>query len=29
MGIWDTDKISIKANSQGAEVLLMEVPMGV
>jgi quercetin 2,3-dioxygenase len=27
MGIWETDKISIKANSQGAEVLLMEVPM--
>ncbi|HEY4874040.1 MAG TPA: pirin family protein [Puia sp.] len=26
-GIWDTDKISIKANSQDAEVLLMEVPM--
>jgi redox-sensitive bicupin YhaK (pirin superfamily) len=29
MGIWETDKISIKANSQGTEVLLMEVPMGV
>ncbi|HSZ84917.1 MAG TPA: pirin family protein [Puia sp.] len=28
-GIWDTDKISIKANSQDAEVLLMEVPMNV
>jgi redox-sensitive bicupin YhaK (pirin superfamily) len=27
LGIWDTDKISIKANSQDAEVLLMEVPM--
>ena len=27
MGIWNTDKISIKANSQDAEVLLMEVPM--
>jgi redox-sensitive bicupin YhaK (pirin superfamily) len=26
-GIWDTDKISIKANSQDAELLLMEVPM--
>lgn len=26
-GIWDTDKISLKANSQDAEVLLMEVPM--
>lgn len=26
-GIWDTDKISIKANSQDAEILLMEVPM--
>jgi redox-sensitive bicupin YhaK (pirin superfamily) len=28
-GVWDTDKISIKANSQDAEVLLMEVPMTV
>jgi quercetin 2,3-dioxygenase len=27
-GIWDTDKLSVKANSQDAEVLLMEVPMG-
>ena len=27
MGIWNTDKISIKANSQDAEILLMEVPM--
>jgi len=27
LGIWDTDKISLKANSQDAEVLLMEVPM--
>jgi redox-sensitive bicupin YhaK (pirin superfamily) len=27
LGIWDTDTISIKANSQNAEVLLMEVPM--
>lgn len=26
-GIWDTDSINIKANSQGAEILLMEVPM--
>jgi quercetin 2,3-dioxygenase len=29
IGIWDTDKISIKANSQDAEILLMEVPMNV
>ena len=28
LGIWDTDKISVNANSQDAEVLLMEVPMG-
>ena len=27
LGIWDTEKISLKANSQGAEVLLMDVPM--
>ena len=27
LGIWDTEKISITANSQDAEVLLMEVPM--
>ena len=27
LGIWNTDKISIKANSQDSEVLLMEVPM--
>lgn len=27
LGIWDVDKISLKANSQGAEVLLMDVPM--
>jgi quercetin 2,3-dioxygenase len=27
IGIWDTDKISIKAISQDAEILLMEVPM--
>jgi redox-sensitive bicupin YhaK (pirin superfamily) len=26
-GIWDMDKFSLKANSQGAEVLLMDVPM--
>ena len=28
-GIWDTDKIFIKANSPDAEILLMEVPMNV
>jgi len=27
LGVWDSDNISIKANSQDAEVLLMEVPM--
>ncbi len=27
LGIWNTSKISLKANSQDAEVLLMEVPM--
>jgi redox-sensitive bicupin YhaK (pirin superfamily) len=27
LGIWDTDKISVKANSPDAEVLLMDVPM--
>ena len=27
LGIWDTEKISLKANSQGAELLLMDVPM--
>jgi redox-sensitive bicupin YhaK (pirin superfamily) len=27
LGIWDTDSISLQANSQDAEVLLMEVPM--
>jgi len=27
LGIWDTTKITLKANSQGAEVLLMDVPM--
>ena len=27
LGIWDSDTISIKANSKNAEVLLMEVPM--
>lgn len=29
LGVWDIDKLSIKANSQGAEVLLMEVPMAI
>jgi quercetin 2,3-dioxygenase len=29
LGSWDTDKISIKATSQDAEILLMEVPMNV
>lgn len=29
LGIWDTDKISLTANSQDAEILLMEVPMSV
>ncbi|AWG26996.1 hypothetical protein FK004_18030 [Flavobacterium kingsejongi] len=27
LGIWDTDSITIQANSQDAEILLMEVPM--
>jgi redox-sensitive bicupin YhaK (pirin superfamily) len=27
MGIWNTDKFSVKANSHDAEILLMEVPM--
>jgi hypothetical protein len=27
LGIWNTKKISIRANSQDAEILLMEVPM--
>jgi redox-sensitive bicupin YhaK (pirin superfamily) len=27
LGIWDTEKISIIANSTDAEILLMEVPM--
>lgn len=27
LGIWDTNKISLNANSQDAEILLMEVPM--
>lgn len=27
LGIWETDKFSVEANSQDAEVLLMEVPM--
>jgi len=29
LGVWDTGKISIKATSQDAEILLMEVPMNV
>ena len=29
LGIWDTDKIKITANSQGAEILIMDVPMSV
>ena len=29
LGIWNVDKLNIKANSQGAEILLMEVPMNV
>jgi redox-sensitive bicupin YhaK (pirin superfamily) len=29
LGIWDTDSINITANSQDAELLLMEVPMSV
>jgi len=29
LGIWETDKISIKANSQDAEILLMDVPIKV
>jgi len=29
LGIWDTDKIKITANSQGAEILIMDVPMAV
>jgi quercetin 2,3-dioxygenase len=27
LGIWETDKFTVEANSDGAEVLLMEVPM--
>jgi quercetin 2,3-dioxygenase len=27
LGVWDTDALTVKADSQGAEVLLMEVPM--
>ena len=27
LGVWDAEKISLIANSQGAEVLLMDVPM--
>jgi redox-sensitive bicupin YhaK (pirin superfamily) len=29
LGIWDTDKFEITANSQDAEILLMEVPMAI
>jgi redox-sensitive bicupin YhaK (pirin superfamily) len=29
LGVWDTDKLSLKANSRDTEVLLMEVPMNV
>ena len=29
LGIWDTDAISIKANSPDAEILLMDVPMAI
>jgi redox-sensitive bicupin YhaK (pirin superfamily) len=29
LGIWDTDTISIKANSADAEILLMDVPMAI
>ena len=29
LGIWDTDKISVIANLQNTEVLLMEVPMDI
>lgn len=29
LGIWDVDQLDIKANSQDAEILLMEVPMDV
>jgi len=28
-GIWDINKISIKANSSDAEILIMDVPMSV
>jgi hypothetical protein len=28
IGLWDIDKVSIKAGSQDAEVLVMDVPMG-
>ena len=27
LGVWDTESLSLKADSAGAEVLLMEVPM--
>lgn len=29
LGIWDTEKITLEANSQDAEILLMDVPMAV
>jgi quercetin 2,3-dioxygenase len=29
LGVWNTDKISIKANSPNSEILLMEVPMNI
>ncbi len=29
LGIWDTEKITIKSDSDEAEILLMEVPMNV
>ena len=29
LGIWNTTELSLKATSQGAEILLMEVPMAI
>jgi redox-sensitive bicupin YhaK (pirin superfamily) len=29
LGLWDTEAVSIKAESQDAELLLMELPMSV
>ncbi|MEO5893147.1 MAG: hypothetical protein ABIQ31_23050 [Ferruginibacter sp.] len=29
LGIWNTEKITITSNSEGAEILLMEVPMAI